>query len=203
MRIDPYNVRLSGKGGQGILLAGIILAEAGMKDGLNVAQSQTYGPQARLGASKSEVILSSRPIAFPEVETPNLWLCLSVEAFEKHGAAMCSGGLLLLDERVAREKGNDGAVVLPIIATAIALGDVIAANIVALGSMAGLTGIVTQASLEGAVAERVKISFRELNLKALRAGYDLAEKHLIGGHGGSFPADEVGLRFSTAFDRLP
>lgn len=177
MTKDPYNVRLSGKGGQGVLLAGIILAEAGMKDGLNVAQSQTYGPQARLGASKCEVILSSHPIAFPEVEAPDLWLCLSVEAYEKHGAGFRNGGLLLLDERVAREKGNAGAVALPILATAIESGDAIAANIVALGAIAGLTGIVSRASLERAVSDRVKSAYLELNLRALAAGYLLASEY--------------------------
>lgn len=175
MEKDPYNVRLSGKGGQGVLLAGIILAEAGMKDGLNVAQSQTYGPQARLGASKCEVILSVRPIAFPEVESPDLWLCLSVEAYDKHGAGFRNGGLLLLDERVAREKSDANAVALPLLATAAETGDVISANIVALGAMAGLTGLVSRASLERAVTERVKPSYLELNLRALDAGYLLAE----------------------------
>ena len=170
---DPYNVRLSGKGGQGVLLAGIILAEAGMRDGLNVAQSQTYGPQARLGASKCEVILSSAPIAFPEVESPDLWLCLSVEAFEKHGAAGYSGGLLVLDERVAREKPEADAIVLPILGAATEAGDVIAANIVALGAMIALTEVVSRPSLKGAVEMRVKASFLELNLGALEIGFRL------------------------------
>lgn len=173
---DPFNVRLSGKGGQGVLLAGIILAEAGMQDGLNVAQSQTYGPQARLGASKCEVILSSRPIAFPEVESPDLWLCLSVEAYEKHGASFRKGGLLLLDERVAREKEDASAIALPLLATAAETGDVISANIVALGAIAGLTGVVSRASLERAVTGRVKPSYLELNLRALAAGYHLATR---------------------------
>lgn len=181
MQKDPYNVRLSGKGGQGILLAGIILAEAGMQDGLNVAQSQTYGPQARLGASKCEVILSTGPIAFPEVESPDLWLCLSVEAFEKHGAAFFKGGTLLLDERVAREKKTDDAVVLPILAAAAEAGDVISANIVALGAIAALTGIVSRPSLESAVESRVKSSFLELNRRALEIGYRLAAAERVQG----------------------
>lgn len=186
MKKDPYNVRLSGKGGQGVLLAGIILAEAGMEDGLNVAQSQTYGPQARLGASKCEVILSSRPVAFPEVENPDLWLCLSVEAYEKHGAGLRTGGVLLLDERVAQEKGTVGAVALPILATAVETGDIIAANIVALGAIAGMTEIVSRANLERAVSGRVKASYLELNLRALAAGYQLASHYAL-----SVPADST------------
>lgn len=174
MKTDPYNVRLSGKGGQGILLAGIILAEAGMNDGLNVVQSQTYGPQARLGASKTEVILSSKPIAFPEVDSPDLWICLSVEAFEKHGAAFNKGGILVLDERVAREKPSSEATVFPILATAAEAGDVIAANMVALGAVTALTGIVSRDSLLRAVEARVKAAYLELNRRALERGFALA-----------------------------
>lgn len=176
MRKDPYNVRLSGKGGQGVLLAGIILAEAGMRDGLNVVQSQTYGPQARLGASKCEVILSTHPIAFPEVETPDLWLCLSAEAFEKHRAAFFTSGVLLLDERVVQDKSVTNGFVLPILAAATEAGNVIAANMVALGAIAAMTEVVSRPSLVAAMKARVKPAYLDLNRNALEIGFNLASR---------------------------
>jgi len=173
LKKDPYYVRLSGRGGQGILLASVILSEAAMKDGLNVVQTQSYGPQARLGASKGELVLSKKDISFPEVEVPDLVVCLSRDAYVKYGRELPSESLQIVDETVLLEKTVEHALLLPIIRTARELGDEIIANIVALGALVKLTEIVSPKSLKLAVQSRVKPAYLELNLKALEAGFKL------------------------------
>lgn len=167
---DPYNIRLSGRGGQGILLAGIILADAGMKEGLNVVQTQSYGPQARLGASKSEVVLSTSEIAFPEVVSPDLLLCLTIDSYKKYGQYITEGGLLIIEQMVAREQEVKDAYVLPIIETARNLGDEIVANIVALGVVVALSRAVSEQAVLDALEDRVKPTYLTLNKRALQEG---------------------------------
>lgn len=170
---DPYNIRLSGRGGQGILMAGVILAEAAMKEGLNVVQTQSYGPQARLGASKTEVVLSKREIAFPEIYLPDILLCLSIESYLKYGQELAENGILVVEEMIATEEEVKEAVVLPVIKIARELGNEIAANMVALGAVAILTKAVSESNLHRAMEERIKPDFLELNKKALEKGFKL------------------------------
>src|SRR5271167_4302633 len=94
---DPVQVRFSGAGGQGLITAGIILAEAAMLDGLNVVQTQTYGPEARLGSSRAEVIISKTMIAYPEVTVPDVLLCMSTEAAKKFLPKVHAETLVVLD----------------------------------------------------------------------------------------------------------
>ena len=170
---DPYNIRLSGRGGQGILLAGIILAEAGMKEGLDVVQTQSYGPQARLGASKSEVILSSGEIAFPEVEVPDVLLCLTIDSYVKYGDELSDDGLRVVEKMVTIEKDVQDAVILPIIETARDVGNEIAANMVALGAVIALSGAVEKEHVLRAMEDRIKPDYLELNKKAFHKGMQL------------------------------
>lgn len=173
---DPYKIRLSGRGGQGMILAGVLLSEAGMLDGLDVVQTQTYGPQARLGASKSEVILSSKEIANPEVDIPDLLLCLSRDAYVKYGKELASGGLRVVDESVSREEEVEDALLLPILETAEKLGDPIVANMVAVGALLALKPVVSHESLLKAMELRVKSHFLDLNKKAFEEGLELGKK---------------------------
>jgi len=173
---DPYNIRLSGRGGQGILLAGIILSDAGMKEGFNVVQTQSYGPEARLGASKCEVILSSGEIAFPEVETPDLLLCLSIDAYKKYGRDLADGGLRVVEQMVTNEQDVSDARIIPAIDTAIDLGNRIAANMVALGYIVALSEIVSGEHLIQAMEERVKPAYLELNRMALEKGMQMGRE---------------------------
>jgi 2-oxoglutarate ferredoxin oxidoreductase subunit gamma len=175
-RGDVLRVRLSGRGGQGLILAGLVLAEAGSREGLHVVQTQSYGPEARLGASKSDVILSREDIAFPGVTEPDVLLCLSRDAFSKYGATMAAGGLRLVDRQVAAEVPVGDAMVLPLVDTAQSIGDVIVTNVVALGALVALSGAVNQSSLRDALRGRVKPQLVELNERALAAGWELGEK---------------------------
>jgi 2-oxoglutarate ferredoxin oxidoreductase subunit gamma len=169
-------VRLSGRGGQGLILAGLVLAEAGSREGLHVVQTQSYGPEARLGASKSDVILSRDEIAFPGVTKPDLLLCLSRDAFSKYGATVAQGGWCVVDRQVAAEVPVGDAIVLPLVDTAQSLGDVIVTNIVALGALVALSGAVSQSTLRETLRGRVKPHLVDLNERALAAGWELGEK---------------------------
>ena len=117
-------VRLSGAGGQGLITAGVILAEAAMLDGRNVVQTQTYGPEARLGSSKAEVIISSGVIAYPEVTSPDVLICLSADAARKYGPRVRPDTLVIFDStNIPESVTTPGRVVrAPITQTAITVG---------------------------------------------------------------------------------
>jgi 2-oxoglutarate ferredoxin oxidoreductase subunit gamma len=170
---------LSGSGGQGLILAGTILAEAaGVLEGKNVVQTQSYGIQARGGASQATVIISDRPINFPEALTPDLLLCLSQEAYERYMPRLRSGGLLILDGDLVRSETLRADVTrwaFPFTAEAERLNQRIAANMVALGALAGVSGVVGAESLAHAIPSRLPERHVPLALKALDAGVQLAE----------------------------
>lgn len=180
MRIekDPVQIRLSGAGGQGLITAGVILAEAALLDGKNVVQTQSYGPEARLGASKSEVIISKKKIAYPQVTKPDILLCLSQDAFEKYLPQSNPETLIIIDStNVEHEAPESGRIYkLPITEAAMKLGSKVVANVVALGAINGLLGLVSAESLREAVSKRVPERFRLLNEKALEAGEKLIEE---------------------------
>ncbi len=182
---ERYEVRLSGAGGQGLILAGIILAEAvGIFDGKNVTQTQSYGPEARGGASRSDVVISGEEIDYPKAEKLDLLLALTQESYETYKGNLKPGGLLIVDsDRVKLD--NDVGENVRVFAAAMSkvareqIGRELVTNIVALGVIAELTSIVTRESLEKAVLQRVPRGTEELNKKALTAGYTLAQKSSV------------------------
>lgn len=175
---DRYEVRLAGEGGQGMILAGVILAEAAaVHGGLNAVQTQSYGPEARGGASRSEVIIARGEIDYPKVMSADLLVCMSQEACDKFYEQVKDNGLIIVDAtNVSRIPGHR-AVALPISQIAEeATGRRITASIVALGAACGLTDMVPRPALEAAVRERVPAGTEEMNLKALEAGFQAAER---------------------------
>jgi 2-oxoglutarate/2-oxoacid ferredoxin oxidoreductase subunit beta len=172
---DPYQVRFSGEGGQGIILAGVLLADAACAEGLEAVHTQSYGPEARGGACKSEVVLSTEPIAFPEVDRPDVVICLSQESMRTYPAE--PGGLRLVEERACL--GNTPAehdIVLPMIQTAVEAGGELAVNVVALGALAGVTGIASHEAILAGLRRRVRAESVALNERALEAGFRLGAK---------------------------
>lgn len=167
--------RLSGSGGQGLLLAGIVLAEAAILDDKNAVQTQSYGPEARGGASKAEVVISETDIDYPKATDPDYLLALTTEAYRTYGKLM-GKGLIILDSSVELAADIPGRTVrVPILETAAKdIGKKVVANIVALGVLAGISGIVKPATLELAVRNRVPQGTEDLNLQALRKGFELA-----------------------------
>ena len=173
MRVE---FRLSGSGGQGLLLAGIVLAEAAILDDKNAVQTQSYGPEARGGASKAEVVISDEDIDYPKATDPDYLLALTAESYKTYGPSM-GGGLIIVDASVPLSgEITARTVAVPIRETARdKIGKKVVANIVALGVLGGLSGAATRESLEAAVKGRVPKGTEELNLSALRAGFDLAD----------------------------
>ena len=174
-----YEVRLSGEGGQGLVLAGKILAEAAaIYDDLNATQSQSYGPEARGGASRSEVIISDEDIDYPKALNIDLLLALTQESCDKYIIDLKEGGTLIIDEEAVKQvpERNCRIVKVPIIRLAREnIGRTLVANIVALGIMAGITNIVSNEALKAAIESRVPKGTEELNLKAFQIGLETAK----------------------------
>lgn len=166
-------MRLSGSGGQGLILAGIILAEAAILDGKLAIQSQSYGPEARGGSSKSEVLISDSPIHFPKVTKPNLVLAMTQDAVNKYAVDLPDDGILITDTTFVKDVPANikNIYQLPITATAKeSLGRDLFANIVALGTIVALTEAVSFDSITKAVLSRVPAGTEKLNKQALELG---------------------------------
>ncbi|MBN2357547.1 2-oxoacid:acceptor oxidoreductase family protein [candidate division KSB1 bacterium] len=174
-----YEIRLSGEGGQGLVLAGKILAEAAaVYDELNATQSQSYGPEARGGASRSEIIISDEDIDYPKAVNIDLLLALTQESCDRYHHDLKSDGILLVDnDAVTRlPQGSFRTVKMPIIALARdKAGRALVANIVALGLIAGISKILSEKALRAAIEARVPKGTEELNLKAFDIGLDAAK----------------------------
>lgn len=173
-----WEVRLSGSGGQGLILAGIILAEAAIIDGQNVVQTQSYGPAARGGASKAEVIISPEEIDYPKVECPDVFLGLNQESVLKYMGGCKDNALAIVDSGLVNHVPPSKAKVysLPITETARKqVGRELVANIVALGALAALSGLVSRDSVTNALLRRVPKGTEDMNRKALALGFNLGE----------------------------
>lgn len=176
-------VRLTGFGGQGIVLAGVILARAAMHDGKEVTQTQSFGPEARGGACQSEVVVSDEPIHYPFVDEPDILVAMSQEALDKHINSLKTGGRLILDsDMISRIPEKSGIKINKVAATGIATEKLergILANIVVLGAVTSLTRIVSKEALERAVKESVPKGTEEINLKALEEGLLQARENVL------------------------
>ncbi len=174
-----YEIRLAGEGGQGLILAGVILAEAVAACGSkNVAQSQAYGPEARGGASTSEVVISDEEIDYPKVVEADVLLAMSQEAYDRSRGELKQDGILIVDSVLVDQVVRSSAYLVPITQIAEeATGSVLTANMVALGLVVGLADLVSQEAVEAALCARVPASSREINLKALQAGMEWARTY--------------------------
>lgn len=173
---ERIEFRLSGSGGQGIITAGIILAEAAILEGKNAIQSQSYGPEARGGASKAEVVISSEDIDYPKATIPRYLLCLTQEAFNLYGMKADESTEILADSSVDTSALSRRVVSAPILETAEKELKPLVANIVALGFIVGYTGVVGRESAKTAMLARVPKGTEELNTKAIDAGFSFADR---------------------------
>ncbi len=178
MRVE---IVLSGYGGQGLLLAGGILGEAAaIYEGLNATNNQTYGVQARGGESRSEIIVSDEDINYAEIEHPDILLAMSQSAFNKFAPAAKEDAIIIVDTTFVEDfscvKQPEKLKKYAITSTAQEVaGRNILANIVALGIIAKLTGVVSEESLLKAVLKKAPKDSEEANRKALRGGVLLAD----------------------------
>ncbi|MCA1961201.1 MAG: 2-oxoacid:acceptor oxidoreductase family protein, partial [Desulfomonile sp.] len=169
-----------GSGGQGIVLAGLIFAEAvGVHDRREVAMVQSYGPEARGGASKVEIIVSDDPIDYPLCANVDLLLALTQEAADTYSLDLKPNAWVLVDSELVTHPPTRDAIVLPFSKIARdTLEKVMAANIVALGAVSHLTGLVTHRALEKALLARVPGETSQLNRRALNLGVKAARDYL-------------------------
>lgn len=167
----------SGSGGQGVITAAIILAEAAViHEGMNATQSQSYGAAARGGATRSDIILSHSDIDYPGVLQPNVLVCLTQEAYNTFATIIRPGGTMVTDSRYVKQaKKNDAKQFeLPMYDEVMAqIGKPIVFNICVLGAVVGLTGLIKPQSLLAAIKDRVPKDFVELNTKAFEIGLEM------------------------------
>jgi len=173
-----YEIRLSGSGGQGLILMGIILAEAiGVYDGKHVAQTQSYGPEARGGSSKSEVIVSDEEIDYPKAMRLDLLLAMNQKSCDEFFPDLKSEGILIVDSTFVTQVPTPKVFQIPF--TRIArekFRKEVVANIIALGALSQLTPIVSAKAIESAVLAKVPKGTEKLNRDALRAGMSAARR---------------------------
>ena len=171
----------SGSGGQGVITAAIILAEAAvLHEGLVATQSQTYGPEARGGATRSDIIIADSEIHYPKVRQPNVLVCLTQEAYAKFNTIIRPGGLLLADSRYVQTYAKVDArqVRIPMYERVMEeIGKPIVFNICMLGTVLGMTDLVSPASIMKSLEARIPAGFLDLNRKALELGIALGEPY--------------------------
>jgi 2-oxoglutarate ferredoxin oxidoreductase subunit gamma len=173
-----YEIRLSGSGGQGLILMGIILAEAiGIYDGKYVSQTQSYGPEARGGSSKSEVVVSDEEIDYPKAMKLDLLLAMNQKSCDEFYPDLKAEGVLIVDSTFVTQIPTPKAFRVPF--TRIAREKFkreVVANIIALGALTQLTPIVSPKAIESAVLARVPKGTEKLNRDALKAGISAAKR---------------------------
>lgn len=175
---DRFEMRLSGSGGQGMILASVIFAEAIAKsDERNVVQTQSYGPEARGGASKSDVVISPNEIYYPKAMQLDLLLCMTQESMDKYYGDLKPGGKLVVDTTLVTEFPTDNYYGLPFTRLAREeAGHVMVANVIALAAIAGITGLVSRDALTSAVLKRAPRGTEEKNKKAIDIGFTEAAR---------------------------
>jgi len=177
---NSFELRLSGSGGQGLILAGIILARAAVIEKKKVTQTQSYGPESRGGYSRADVIISDEEIYYPEATNFDCLLALTQEACDKYIFDLKEEGVLIIDtthvKNLAIVAENTYEIPFTDIATE-KLGSPITTNILSLSFLVKITGVVKEESLKQSIAESVKPAFVDLNHKAMQIGFDLAANY--------------------------
>jgi 2-oxoglutarate ferredoxin oxidoreductase subunit gamma len=183
-KMTRYEIRLCGFGGQGIALAGKILGSAvSIYEKKQSVTTQSYGPESRGGASASNVVFSDQEVDYPYVTEPDVFICMSKEAYTKYIDDLKEGGLFLYEEDLVPvdKRMNKAGKIYKIPATTIAeneLGRRIVANIVMVGFFAGLNDKIGSKSLLKSVLSMVPPRFKELNERAFKTGMEYAKKAL-------------------------
>ncbi len=175
---ERYEIRFSGSGGQGLITAAVVFAEAvGVYDGKYVCQTQSYGPEARGGKSKAEVVISSKPIDYPKALELDLLLAMNQAACDAYYYDLVPDGILIVDSDLVEQQPTSRIIAIPF--TRIAkeeIGRELVANMVALGAVGLLSGQADLDNLEKALLARVPMGTEEMNSLALKRGIEEAGK---------------------------
>ncbi len=174
-------IRISGFGGQGVILSAIVVGKAAaIFEGGYATMTQSFGPEARGGACSAQVILSDEPILYPYVTQPDVLVTLSQEAYTKFTPDLKENGILIIEKDLVRVSNlKHGVRVFSVPATRLAeeLGKRMVQNAVMVGFFGAVTGLLSREALRQAVGDSVPESFRELNLKAFDKGYEYGTQH--------------------------
>jgi 2-oxoglutarate ferredoxin oxidoreductase subunit gamma len=178
--VKRTEIRIAGFGGQGVVLAGVLIGTAAaVTDGRRAVQTQSYGAAARGGGARSEVVISDDPVIYPRVTHPDIMVAMSEEAMKKYGPDVRPGALLFTDSDLVKDVNRSDLrrVALPVSNLATQeLGRTIVANLVMLGVVVAKTAIVSIAGMEAAIRENVPPKTIDLNLKAFRKGLEIGGK---------------------------
>lgn len=179
--MERIRMVFSGSGGQGVITAAIILAEAAvLHEGLNAVQSQSYGAEARGGATRTDVIISDGIIDYPKVIQPNLLVCLTQDAYNKFYDIIRPGGLLVTDSRYVKihKKVDARQLEIPIYNTVMdAIGKPIVFNIAMLGTLISITELLQPESIMKVLEKRIPADFLDMNRQALDLGLKLGAEY--------------------------
>lgn len=174
--VDRNEIRIAGTGGQGIVTAGRILAEAAVLSGSNATHSQVYGPQSRGGACRSDIVIANGDVGFPLADDIDFLVALTTKAYTRYCPELRVGGYLLVDSRCDPALLDSSHLSFPIVDTARSVSaNQVVIGVVSLGLIQAFTGVVDTEALRQAVAARVPPVHRLMNLQALSAGMGLVE----------------------------
>ncbi|MCK4443085.1 MAG: 2-oxoacid:acceptor oxidoreductase family protein [Thermoplasmata archaeon] len=190
--MDTIEIRLSGFGGQGLMMASVVLGRAASMyeskhvlqrddkykrevSGLHVVQTQTYGAGVRGGATRAEVKISTKEISYPEVSVPDVLVLMSEAAYKKYGGQTKPETLVIIDQDTVKSRPEGEYYEIPATVTASELGNKIVANMVMLGAVVAMTKVVELDSLRSAIRDMLPPDIHELNSKALEKGYKLGQ----------------------------
>lgn len=165
-------IRIAGYGGQGIILAGVMLGEAAARAGRFAVQTQSYGPESRGGAARSEVVISNEVIDYPKVILPDVLVILSQPGFDKYGSDVKPETQIVIDEDLVNP-GTLNVMRAPFLTTSEGLGKKIVANVVMLGYITARFDLVSAKVMEDTIRRRIPKGSEQLNTDAFRAGWNL------------------------------
>jgi 2-oxoglutarate ferredoxin oxidoreductase subunit gamma len=175
-----YEIRIAGFGGQGVVTVGKIAGiAAALHDKRNAVQTQSYGPESRGGACKAELVLSDGEIHYPKVRSADVLVALSQTAQDAYIKDLKQGGLLIVDPLTVIKdppRGDLRIVKIPTAEIAIETGNKKFQNMVALGALCQLTGVISREALEKAIAETVPPKTLSQNLEAFKKGIEYVRK---------------------------
>jgi 2-oxoglutarate ferredoxin oxidoreductase subunit gamma len=165
-------IRISGFGGQGVVLAGYILGKAlTIYNEYETVMTQSYGPEARGGASSANLVVADEPIDYPFVQQPDILVALSQEAYTRYRYTAKQEAAILIDEDLVVPAKDDKPFCIPANRLAEELGRRVVANVVMLGYFTAVTGLVSREAVEKAITSSVKPKTIQLNLQAFDTGY--------------------------------
>jgi 2-oxoglutarate ferredoxin oxidoreductase subunit gamma len=176
-----HEIRISGFGGQGIVLAGYLLGKAfSLYQDLDAVMTQSYGPEARGGASSSNIVIADRSIAYPFIQKADIFVALSQEGYTRYRDETVPEAKVLIDSGLVTARAGDQVLSIPATELAEGLGRRIVANVVMLGFLCASLDVVTREALEKAIRTTVKANVIALNLEAFELGYKQAQRAGVG-----------------------